>query len=555
MRAVFFTSSFLLFFMYSCTCNEEFDDSTFSTRSVIDTSFVIKERDSDYPLVFPKTRTRASFSPLSANENFLGYTYKLKEFPLGTALNIGCQAVDVEKIRREEGFYVKDIPINMQEMESFSYSTLDRYSLKSKDTKKIKSGFSVDLKLFSFGNQKTVEHIFTKNVATEDNRVYGQLDASLLGIKHQLSTTSNMIKKIKMNYLNRTFLDELHSITPKEFIESYGALLLTDFYEGGRLTAIFSGIYNKNDKVEIKEKNIDKDINASYGDSKDTTSVSANIGIGRDYYREESISNQINSMKLSIRAIGGNLGYAAFSSPQDINKININLSQWMTSLTPSSYSMVDIEEEGLLPLSEIIPEMNLSHYFSTYLASGEYDCPSEFVEPHIEILQREIQTFSFIISSLVTKTDDRIILTIDTMHGQSQAAKEKRIQELVSLQKDIYGLKIVSRRIDNDLIPIMPYYCLDFSKHDVHQFKKFIDNENNTMYLVSEIPSSNFSLFSSLPKSLIGSNRVGSNNLICWSIYDYKSNLNLYGLTELVKKIPEVKLTKNELMKYWIWAL
>lgn len=73
---------------------------------------------------------------------------------------------------------------------------------------------------------------------------------------------------IKLGYLNPSFRNELYSITMAEFVKEYGALVLKDFYTGGRVSAIYSGIYSSSDLVETKEKNIENDINASYGPKK-----------------------------------------------------------------------------------------------------------------------------------------------------------------------------------------------------------------------------------------------------------------------------------------------
>lgn len=82
--------------------------------------------------------------------------------------------------------------------------------------------------------------------------------------------------------------------------------------------------------VETKEKNIENDINASYGHKKDV-SGSANLGIGLHYYDETKMSNKITNMTLSVKAIGGNLSFPTFSSPQGLTQVNIDLSSWMSS--------------------------------------------------------------------------------------------------------------------------------------------------------------------------------------------------------------------------------
>lgn len=512
-------------------------------------------------MIFPERKTATRSLLTTEVKDYLGCSYRLDKFPLGTAINIGSPIIDINKIRKEEGFYVQDHYVGIQEMEPFSYSTFDRYTLKSKDTEKVTTGFNINVKLFSFGNKKTVEEVFTKDVINESKRVYGQLEVSVLGVRHKLSISSNLIKKIKLNYLNKTFLDELHSLTMKEFINTYGSLVLVDFYSGGRLTALYSGIYNSNDVTETKEKNIDQDIKATFGSKKDTVDVTTSIGLGRDYYREEATSQKISGMKLSIKAIGGNLNYAVFSAPQDIKDVNIDLSKWMASLTPETYNMIDIENEGLLPLSELISEINRKASIDIYLQNGETDGPAQFIEPYIEIIRRKVQGLTVLYSSLVSKTDDRILLTTDNITNETESGQEKKIQELVNTHKKVYGLKTVLKEVDSDLGPLMPSYYMDFARYDVNQFKKYVDKENNMMYLICDGPTKKSSL-STFARILSGNLLDTSRNAtsivegtVCWSLYDYEKTLKLYGLTDFVNGLPEVTVDREDLLDYTIFGL
>lgn len=53
---------------------------------------------------------------------------------------MGSPIIDVDKLKAQESFYVKDIDANVQDMTAFSYSTFDRYTYKSKDTEKVTTG-------------------------------------------------------------------------------------------------------------------------------------------------------------------------------------------------------------------------------------------------------------------------------------------------------------------------------------------------------------------------------------------------------------------------------
>lgn len=562
MKTKLFILILLLSCLYSCTDEEKMNSTLIIPNSTKESVILLKERDSKYPLDFPKRNVKTRNLKLaSENNGYLGYSYKLDNFPLGTAINLGNPIIKIDEIRKQEDFYVHDYNIGSQSMVAFSYSTFDRYTFKSKDTKKVTSGFNLDIKLFSLGNKNTIEEVFTKDVANERNRVYGQLDVELLGKRHKLTTSSNFIKKIKIKYLHPIFIEEINSLSMDEFINTYGAFVLVDFYTGGRLTALYSGIYNSNDITETKEKNIDIDINASYGNKKDTIGASGSVGIGRGYYREESTSQKINGMKLSIKAIGGNLNYAAFSAPQNITNIDIDLSKWMASLTPDTYSMIDIADEGLIPLSELVSEVNYNNALRQYMSTGHTNLAKHLIEPNIEIMRRKIQGITLVYSFLISKTDTRVLLTVDNMTGKTETEIQNKIQNIFNTNKDVFGLKTYLKTLDNDTIPLAPKFTADFCG-DLHQLKKYIDHENNTMYLLyypaNKKNSANLSaienmLFGRRSKSNCSS--YNSSATFCFSLFNYKKTLNLYGLTDFVKELPEVIINKEDLQDFVIFGL
>lgn len=564
--------SIFLCCLFSCSTDEEIFNRSYQPNMVQETVTVLKEREQKYALDFPhRTRTRGSTNVMTGINDYRGYSYKLNSFPLGTALNVGNPIIDVDKLRTQESFYVGEIDINTQEMHSFSYSSFDRYSFKSKDTEKITTGFFIDLGLFSLGNKNTVENIYTKNVANETKRVFGQLDVNVLGRRYFISTSSNLINKIKIKYLHSSFIEEIHSITMREFIETYGALVLTNYFTGGRLTAIYSGIYTGDDNIDVKEENIDMDISATYGAPKEFTSGSANIGIGSEYYREEQTSKKISGIKVSIKAVGGNLNYATFSSPQDITNINIDLSKWMASLSADNYRMIDLDKGGLVPLSEFVLEENFKSHINRYLQANYLSSENNLQEPYIEILRREIQGFRFLIPSLVTKTGDRVLLGSELLDPtDSESTIEAKIQQWKNKKEKIYGLKILTRTFISDGDPILYDWTFDIGMHsfDENVFSKYIDKNNNMLYLLYDKKNSKssnavsiLSLLSGDIKDKANMLKVGGNvrsefsEKVGITIYDYDRALNLYGLTEFVSKLPEVSITPEELLNYDLIAL
>ena len=154
-------------FSFSCTIEDEIDKG-YSLKSESVTTYeevVLKERDPKFPLEFPlRNKTKGTVMPFatSSNEDFLGCTYKLQHFPLGTAQNVGIPIVNIKKLKEEyDDFMLKKEALNSN-IRRFSYANFDRYSHKSKDSEKVTHGVSLNLKLFSIGNKGTIENIYGK---------------------------------------------------------------------------------------------------------------------------------------------------------------------------------------------------------------------------------------------------------------------------------------------------------------------------------------------------------------------------------------------------------
>ena len=89
---------------FSCTIEDGIDKG-YSLKSESVTTYeevVLKERDPKFPLEFPlRNKTKGTVMPFatSSNEDFLGCTYKLQHFPLGTAQNVGIPIVNIKKLK------------------------------------------------------------------------------------------------------------------------------------------------------------------------------------------------------------------------------------------------------------------------------------------------------------------------------------------------------------------------------------------------------------------------------------------------------------------------
>lgn len=537
-----FTFTLLIFCSFSfVSCNDE-NELINKDNSKEFQEIILQERDPNIPLVLSE-RTNGNKSSILKSaipfEQYLGRSYKNKVLPIGDGENIYYPVIDAKKLSRDHPNYISNIRIGKGEADYFSYAGFDRYTSNSKTSKKIKSGFSFSLKLFSIGAKRTVEEIFTSSLVQEKNRVFGELNIEVKDSRYSLQTNSNIYNILTKDYLTSEFRSDLYNLTPSELFDNYGGFVLIDFITGGRCTGIYTGLHNSVESVETKERNMATDIDASYGFKigQDSSRISGELGIGKGFSSGTSTSNKITSMKTSVKTIGGMLGFSNFTAPKDINDISIDLNKWLTSLNDkSTHSIIDINEEGLVPLSAFIMEKNLKNRFNRIYDEG-IDINASLKEPYIGIIQAGTETSAIIIPVLITRWGDMITLTDQYPIGSSSeeiATITNRIKEEKS--KIYEGIKIKVLKDSDGVFQEDQYgYCFVESK-----MKKYIDSTNNVIYLLYE--GSN-PYFNENPKRKYALSISA----------DYL--LNTYCIRKFVNSLPSVQLSKEELFEYFVIAL
>lgn len=519
---------------------------------------ILQERDPNSPLILSiKDNTRSTFTNQRDGltfKDFLGRGYKADLLPMGNPEAITSPIIDIQKLKTDHPSYFSDPkPLNKSDATSFSYSSFERFTENSSTTRKINSGFSLNMGLFSVGSKEFLTDIFTKSVIEESNRVFGELDVICRSDQYTMQTSSSILENIKQKYLLEDFKLELYNTHPSELFYNYGGFILSSFITGGKAVAIYSGSYKGTDTSETKERNMNMDINASYGFSKDNDdSLSGNLGFGKDYSYGKTTSNKFSNISTSVSTIGGSLVIPAFTPPQDINSININLSGWLSSLNDkSTHSVIDIADNGLIPLADLIPEINLKEKFSQYYKTGiKQNDIKKLRAPYIIIYfdQRYGGSFGIriIYATFYNRFGDSINLMSKGIDITADLKNETRIM-IEEINKTFNNIEIItpysSYSYSYPSSPQASNNDRDFIKKELTwnifadgNMKKFIDSPNNTIYIYGS-----YDYKHNLKK-------------IAYSIH-YDFILDTYGLKEYVNKLPSQEISHEELRKYPIHAL
>lgn len=543
MKKLFYLLSFVgAVALYSC---EELDSPN-SSDNEVGQSFVYRERDPNYPLILSRPRERHTISTRATELNFdniLGRSFKLDYYPFESMQNVGEPIIKLAKLEADYPAWVTKVSLRQSTSTSFSYSTFDRYEKKSSTTTKVNSGFALNLGIFKIGNKNTYYKHFSSSLTTSSNSVFGQLDIEIKDMKYNLSVNTNRLEQIKKDYIEKDFIDDLYNLHPQELFSFYGPFVLTNFITGGRASALFAGVTKTTTTEETREKTLDSEISTSFA-LKKTEGSSASLGFGKGYTNSSSSTKTFTQLESTLMTLGGSYGLGAFATPKSIDDMNIDLSAWANSLNNTdNHTLVNIQDNGLVPLSAFFIEENLKVQYERYVA-GE-DLPSKrMTEPKLLLEYKpRAQQLWIAEMSLITRFNDAIAIRHDIVPYNDMPAR-KEIDDRFSELCDKYKIKAEIRSLGvpenyNSRIGISDYIKIgDYLREGVFlepKMKKYHNVERDILYL----------LYNENGKKVGYSIHMGKGDYL----------LDTYGIRHWVDALPTTTVSDNELLGYTLIVL
>lgn len=144
-------------------------------------------------------------------------------------------------------------------------------------------------------------------------------------------------------YLNLLFRG---AITPKIFFDTYGTHVITEGVYGGRFNYSYFTLNNK--------KVLTSDMRTSFHNaitSEITSKIAGTSGTSFDFKTEMDYSNLIFKEGQTLNARGG--AAAGVTSKENLNS---QINTWLASLDDENSALIDISEQGLIPLWDLLPE-------------------------------------------------------------------------------------------------------------------------------------------------------------------------------------------------------
>ncbi|MCH3970220.1 MAG: MAC/perforin domain-containing protein [Prevotella sp.] len=543
----------VIFILLISSCSNDMDSICPTSKNQSkekDGDIIVFKRNSDLPKAVSKNylslMTRSASTTEGNSDALLGHGYKLLNgsYIMGDLRNVTFPVINLESIRNYDPTYINGFRVNTTETKVFAYDSYDRYQYNSSVSKKVSSGFSLNLKLFSIGRKKTTTEIFKSVIDNLDEATFGELSLNFISDQFSLQHSDGARKLFSRQFLTRSFIQSLYGLTIQSTLDNYGGFVLTGYLTGGKAYAAYAGCNSQSKDTEGKEKEMEKSINASltYKTSKD----SGKLGFTSSDQTTTSKEFKDKDTYIYIKTFGGNRsGSEAEVKARSMEDLHIDLSSWLQSLNDEdNNTIIDVLDNSLYPLSDFVLETNFKQRIddtTNGILSPFYD----FVTPYIvieRVMVRSTPSYEAlydVVPVLITRQGDRIIFMNKSNKSDDDLRKNANNDYFMERVKDISNnrMNMFSDEIElayNKKTHINPILrnplCIvinDFNKAD---FYRYYYAKTSIEYIYNPKTHVAFSFFID---------------------EDDDEVLDIYGIRKWFENLPENKITIASLANHY----
>ena len=273
-------------------------------------NIILQERNPNLPLplikkfILNKPQTRNSVS--GEDRTFLGYSYKIKngDYIQGSINSLGFPIIDIDSIRKYRPSYLQEKLITVTETNIFTYNNLDKYLYDSRFGKKVSSEFTFNPKVFATEKKEAITKLF----GNIEKATYGKLEVSFL--KGQ--STLNHLPSSRLWYIsqfqNHIFTNILYNAPMASILNEFGEFILTDYFTGGKVYALFASKAKEGTTAQQKEDDMYTSINTSVINLNNATSI--NLGFNGSNFDDPKVF--ATEKKEAITKLFGNIEKATY---------------------------------------------------------------------------------------------------------------------------------------------------------------------------------------------------------------------------------------------------
>lgn len=541
----------------SCTS----DDTLLSEPTNVKEGYIVlKERNPNLPKVartFPIiTEDNLTLNSRASNESgaiignsdkLLGYSYFAGNTILGDYNNVGRKIVDLDKVKSYSTDYVTPKELKQFSSERFSYSNYDTYESKLTQTKKVTTGFSINLGIFKIGRKKTTESTFKSEITTSNRAVYGELSMVYNHSSFNLDIAEGSRKLYARECLSPSFRKNLYSSTIGNIINSYGEFVLTGYITGGKAFALFAGLGATGSSAESRENGLNKDIDASFTWKDKSASGESKFGKGNS--SSSSSSYNTSSLHTKLWMLGGQPIGLSMNSANELTNISFNLEPWVQSLSnQNNHTIVDLTENGAFPLSAFVLEENFKRRFDDTTLGILPSYPT-FVTPFIEITRvferygSNGEALYDIAAVLNTRQGDQIVLRkasssptdAELRSNESSTVFTQKANSIKQEKQAFFDLEIGANSVKRLNPQMGKPLCIDLRQVDESSMAVYTNPRTGVQYIYDK------------------AKRIAFSHII--DDIDEDWILDEYGIRDWVESLPKKSISMATLASYTIIGL
>lgn len=410
---------------------------------------ILKERNPNLPEVVtknivlegkPVTKASGPNGEIIGNSDvLLGMSYTIGTSIKEEYSKVISPIVDLKKVKALDSEYVIPRFLNTTLTHSFAYSNFDRYEYNSSVTKKVASGFSLNVGLFKLGRKKTATEVFTTEIVKSKDVVFGELNLDVRNSSFSLQTSDGARKMYARECLSNTFMKNLYTSTIGNILNEYGEFLLAGYVTGGRAFGFYAGVDASEKDVDKKEKNMNTDISASFSWKSNSASGNLNFGKGNSNLTSKGYTTKNTEIQLST--YGGIRGGQVIVGAVSLESLQLDLSPWLNSLGDvNTHTIIDVLDQGLYPLSYFVLEENFKRRFDDSF-NETLEKRTKLITPYIEVVKVYVRTtvsgepLYDVAAVLNTRQGDKIVLSDGKASTRSDAELKANNDNTTFMQK------------------------------------------------------------------------------------------------------------------------
>jgi len=250
----------------------------------------------------------------------------------------------------------------------------------------------------------SIQNAFDNSNFFSSKHIYSSYALKIQQKRVKMNATTALLKQ----YLTPTFIADVQNSTPQYIVSQYGTHVLKDIILGAKLDIQFRSETTKSDRNDAATKGIEFNILGIFGFS--TSSTSATQQVAENF-----------SQKIVYKTIGGEPSESLVGNvPIGSTLPNISTVAWENSSSLLNAEMIDIAENGLIPIWELIDDPSKSAAVKAYVVQYLIDRKLAMTYPDFVVNGRFIRNDDDLKLYMVFDNTLRHIPTMDIVNNLFQ---------------------------------------------------------------------------------------------------------------------------------------